>query len=192
MEKLSPANTRGRILRLSPLASLDVKKFDSLIIAPKLSVSTALGGLLSPFRMTAKFRSCSVRSFSASPEIWAGPSEFETNYAAQTSAYVRLGASKKYPIGRPIRMTFRAGSSILPISIHRKNIRWSSNSRLARVLPCFPLARERRFALALAASGYFVLMPKPRGSFGQGEAFTRANVRDFGYGDPSRYFCPRR
>ena len=39
------------------------------------------------------------------------------------------------------------------------------------------------FAMALPAAGYFVLMPNPRGSFGQGEAFTRANVRDFGYGD---------
>jgi len=39
------------------------------------------------------------------------------------------------------------------------------------------------FAIALAGAGYFVLQPNPRGSFGQGEAFTRANVRDFGYGD---------
>src|SRR2546421_5851002 len=39
------------------------------------------------------------------------------------------------------------------------------------------------FAMALPAAGYFVLLPNPRGSFGQGEAFTRANVRDFGYGD---------
>src|SRR5258708_8817973 len=31
--------------------------------------------------------------------------------------------------------------------------------------------------------GYFVLCPNPRGSFGQGESFTRANVKDFGYGD---------
>jgi dipeptidyl aminopeptidase/acylaminoacyl peptidase len=35
----------------------------------------------------------------------------------------------------------------------------------------------------LAAAGYFVFYPNPRGSYGQGEAFTRANVRDFGYGD---------
>jgi dipeptidyl aminopeptidase/acylaminoacyl peptidase len=27
------------------------------------------------------------------------------------------------------------------------------------------------------------LQPNPRGSFGQGEAFTRANIKDFGYGD---------
>ena len=32
-------------------------------------------------------------------------------------------------------------------------------------------------------NGYFVFLPNPRGSYGQGEAFTRANYRDFGGGD---------
>ena len=36
---------------------------------------------------------------------------------------------------------------------------------------------------SLVASGYVVLLPNPRGSFGQGEAFAKANVKDFGYGD---------
>ena len=36
---------------------------------------------------------------------------------------------------------------------------------------------------ALASHGYFVFEPNPRGSYGQGEAYTRANVKDFGYGD---------
>jgi dipeptidyl aminopeptidase/acylaminoacyl peptidase len=36
---------------------------------------------------------------------------------------------------------------------------------------------------AFSALGYFVLMPNPRGSYGQGEAFTEANRKDFGYGD---------
>jgi dipeptidyl aminopeptidase/acylaminoacyl peptidase len=36
---------------------------------------------------------------------------------------------------------------------------------------------------AFSAVGYFVLQPNPRGSFGQGEAFTEANRKDFGYGD---------
>jgi dipeptidyl aminopeptidase/acylaminoacyl peptidase len=31
--------------------------------------------------------------------------------------------------------------------------------------------------------GYFVFLPNPRGSFGQGAAFTEANVKDFGHGD---------
>jgi dipeptidyl aminopeptidase/acylaminoacyl peptidase len=35
----------------------------------------------------------------------------------------------------------------------------------------------------LSALGYFVFFPNPRGSYGQGETFTRANVKDFGYGD---------
>jgi dipeptidyl aminopeptidase/acylaminoacyl peptidase len=38
-------------------------------------------------------------------------------------------------------------------------------------------------AAAFSALGYFVLLPNPRGSFGQGEAFTQANRKDFGYGD---------
>ena len=38
-------------------------------------------------------------------------------------------------------------------------------------------------AWQLAAAGYRVLLPNPRGSFGQGESFVRANVRDFGGGD---------
>jgi dipeptidyl aminopeptidase/acylaminoacyl peptidase len=35
----------------------------------------------------------------------------------------------------------------------------------------------------LLQAGYALFLPNPRGSFGQGEAFTLANVKDFGYGD---------
>ena len=35
----------------------------------------------------------------------------------------------------------------------------------------------------LLEHGYALFLPNPRGSYGQGEDFTRANVRDFGYGD---------
>lgn len=35
----------------------------------------------------------------------------------------------------------------------------------------------------LANAGYYQFFPNPRGSYGQGEAFTRANIRDFGGGD---------
>ena len=31
--------------------------------------------------------------------------------------------------------------------------------------------------------GYFIFQPNPRGSYGQGESFTQANVKDFGGGD---------
>jgi dienelactone hydrolase len=36
---------------------------------------------------------------------------------------------------------------------------------------------------SLLEHGYALFYPNPRGSYGQGERFTRANVRDFGYGD---------
>jgi dipeptidyl aminopeptidase/acylaminoacyl peptidase len=37
--------------------------------------------------------------------------------------------------------------------------------------------------IAFSALDYFVLMPNPRGSYGEGETFTQANRKDFGYGD---------
>jgi len=39
------------------------------------------------------------------------------------------------------------------------------------------------YYMALPSRGYFLLLPNPRGSYGEGEKFTRANVKDFGYGD---------
>jgi len=48
--------------------------------------------------------------------------------------------------------------------------------------PLFP-ATPDSYDAVLASEGYYVFEPNPRGSYGQGEVFTRANVRDFGYGD---------
>lgn len=48
-------------------------------------------------------------------------------------------------------------------------------------------AKSSRFVTglhrALLQRGYALFYPNPRGSYGQGEAFTIANVRDFGFGD---------
>jgi dipeptidyl aminopeptidase/acylaminoacyl peptidase len=38
-------------------------------------------------------------------------------------------------------------------------------------------------SVPFSALGYFVFLPNPRGSFGQGEKFVQANRKDFGYGD---------
>ena len=48
--------------------------------------------------------------------------------------------------------------------------------------PIFPASLDDYDAV-LANQGYFVFRPNPRGSYGQGEAFTQANVKDLGYGD---------
>ncbi len=39
------------------------------------------------------------------------------------------------------------------------------------------------YSRSLLEKGYALFLPNPRGSFGQGEAFVTANVRDLGYGD---------
>jgi dipeptidyl aminopeptidase/acylaminoacyl peptidase len=39
------------------------------------------------------------------------------------------------------------------------------------------------YYMALSSHGYFIFLPNPRGSYGEGEKFTQGNVRDFGYGD---------
>ncbi|HEX4533051.1 MAG TPA: prolyl oligopeptidase family serine peptidase [Rhizomicrobium sp.] len=39
------------------------------------------------------------------------------------------------------------------------------------------------FTYDLISRGYYIFYPNDRGSYGQGEAFTRANIKDFGRGD---------
>jgi dipeptidyl aminopeptidase/acylaminoacyl peptidase len=50
----------------------------------------------------------------------------------------------------------------------------------AAVTPGFP---GLGLISALLEHGYAIFRPNPRGSYGQGERFTLANVRDFGHGD---------
>ena len=66
-----------------------------------------------------------------------------------------------------------AGKNPLIVQIHGG----PSNS----VVPVWP-DKDSNIAL-LTGKGYYVLLPNPRGSYGQGEVFTQANVKDFGYGD---------
>ena len=49
------------------------------------------------------------------------------------------------------------------------------------VTPAWPTRWS--YAMALPSQGYFIFQPNPRGSYGQGEKFAAANVKDFGYGD---------
>ncbi|MEW5315617.1 MAG: hypothetical protein WDW38_007032 [Sanguina aurantia] len=51
----------------------------------------------------------------------------------------------------------------------------------AAVMPRWPSVGFS--GVPFSALGYFVFMPNPRGSFGQGEAYVQANRKDFGYGD---------
>ena len=146
MEKLSPANIRRAILRLTRWIPPRQKLIRC--IAPRISSPPALGGPLSPFRMTAEFPQLFVARFPLHRKFGPGPSGIGNKLRSATRASPPPGVRQKASIGNPIRMTFRAGSSILRISIHRKNIRWSSKFTVARVLPCFPLGPAAAISLS--------------------------------------------
>lgn len=126
----------------------------------------------------------SVRSsWTLAPEVWAGPindwkklthandalkplwgrtqnlhwRSDEFNVEGWLMYPVNYDASKKYP---------------LVVSVH--------GGPAAAKKPSWPGSFDMTL---LSSQGYFVLFPNPRGSFGDGESFAKANVKDFGQGD---------
>ncbi len=122
------------------------------------------------------------QSPSSPPEVWAGP------------------------IGNWNQVT-HVNADVKPAWGEMKNVHWMNGSMRVQgwlMLPkdydsskkyplvvsvhggpsaaCAPLWDERNMG-PLSAMGYFALCPNPRGSYGQGEAFTQGNVKDFGGGD---------
>ncbi len=123
-------------------------------------------------------------SFTEPPEVWAGPvgdwKAVTHNNTAQSASWgpgVNLEWSSD---GRQVqgwlltpKQTKPDQRSPMVVFIH------GGPSGVAE--PSWPA--EFSLPVLLAARGYYVLYPNPRGSYGQGEAFTRANVKDLGGGD---------
>ncbi len=135
-----------------------------------------------------KFAAAERSSFETPPEVWAGPigewRQLTRNNAALSPTWGKaenlewtndgfniqgwllsprqMESGKKYP---------------MIILIH--------GGPSSAVTPDWPASfgMPRAIIAALSSRGYYVLMPNPRGSYGQGEKFTRANVKDFGAGD---------
>ena len=74
----------------------------------------------------------------------------------------KVEPSKKYPMV----VLIHGGPSSVTTS------EWPASSGMSRAI-----------IAALSMRGYYALLPNPRGSYGQGEDFTRGNVKDFGGGD---------
>ncbi|MBV9718011.1 MAG: S9 family peptidase [Candidatus Eremiobacteraeota bacterium] len=121
-------------------------------------------------------------SFADPPEIWAGPPAELRQISRSNAGVIRL-------YGNAVSLTWRSdqfaiqGWLIYPLDFNPR-----VSYPMVTVVHGGPSAASEpsfgnRFVNALASQGYFVFMPNPRGSFGQGEAFTRANIKDFGYGD---------
>ncbi|PYK30229.1 MAG: S9 family peptidase [Verrucomicrobia bacterium] len=128
--------------------------------------------------------------YNTAPEVWAGPigkwqqltknnssiamswGKAEgvewTNDAFNIQGWLvppaKIDANKKYPMV----VLIHGGPSSVTTS------EWPAGAGMSRAI-----------IAALSSNGYFVFLPNPRGSYGQGEDFTRANVKDFGHGDLS-------
>ena len=123
-------------------------------------------------------------SFSAPPEVWAGR-------IGQWKQVTHLNDAIKPPWGEAKSLDWKSdaydvqGWLIYPAGFDPAKkyplvvgVHGGPSSVVQSTWPS-----SGSFMMPLAAAGYFLLLPNPRGSFGQGEAFTRANVKDFGYGD---------
>jgi dipeptidyl aminopeptidase/acylaminoacyl peptidase len=122
------------------------------------------------------------QSASAPPEVWAGP-------IGKWKQLTHLNAGIKAEWGEIRNVHWMNGTTQvqgwlmfpkdfasgkaypLVVSVHG-GPSWGYTSRW-----------DETGAGPLSAMGYFVLCPNPRGSYGQGEAFTQSNVKDFGGGD---------
>jgi dipeptidyl aminopeptidase/acylaminoacyl peptidase len=123
-------------------------------------------------------------SFSAPPEVWAGPTTEWTQITQRNkSVKPAWGEAKSLHWkngGFEIQGWLLYPRDFDPNKKYPLVVRVHGGPGLG-VLSEWPSASD--YYSPLTGAGYFVLQPNPRGSFGQGEAFTRANVKDFGYGD---------
>src|SRR5437773_10738833 len=135
-----------------------------------------------------KFAAAVRNSYETPPEVWTGPigewRQLTNNNSSQSPTWgkaeslewsdegfniqgwllpaARVESGKKYPM--VVLIHGGPSSATMP--------EWPASFGMARAI-----------IAALSSRGYYVLLPNPRGSYGQGEDFTRANVKDFGDGD---------
>lgn len=128
-------------------------------------------------------------SFELAPEVWAGPLS-----ALKQISHVNDGLKPAWGKAESIEWE-NEGFKIQGWLLYPANWRPSDAAKgrkfpllvsvhggpSSMVTPYWPGVSYGE--VPFSALGYFVFMPNPRGSYGQGEKFTLANVKDFGYGD---------
>lgn len=123
-------------------------------------------------------------SWSMLPEVWAGP----INHLQQASHF---NAAVSLPLPKAESISWKSG----PYPVQGWLL-FPADYDPAKKYPLLvavhggpawiaqPYWRAADFNTTIFTQlGYFVLFPNDRGSFGQGEAFTQANRRDWGFGD---------
>lgn len=169
---------------LSGVATLDAATGKATTVWTGAETITKESGVSLSVSRDMKTTAVVRHSFARPPEVWAGPvGEWKQLTKVNESLRPEWGGAKSlewtsdkfdvqgwlvYPQGfdpskkYPLVVVVHGGPASQLTS------RWGSGLGLP---------------LSLGAEGYFLFFPNPRGSYGQGEAFTRANVKDFGHGD---------
>ena len=127
-------------------------------------------------------------SFETPPEVWAGPS-------GKLHQFTHENAGLKPTWGKAENLEWTSeGKKIQGWLIPPAEVASGRKYPLVVLIhggpagvttPDWPASFGMSLAIiaALSKRGYYVFLPNPRGSYGQGEDFTRANVKDFGGGD---------
>ena len=121
-------------------------------------------------------------SFEAPPEVWAGP-------AGAWKKLSSLNAKARRFWGEAKSLHWdSAGASVQGWLLYPQDYDASRRYPMVVVVHGGPSGAATaswpsRWQATLPSQGYFVFMPNPRGSFGFGESFAEANVKDFGGGD---------
>jgi acylaminoacyl-peptidase len=136
----------------------------------------------------AKFGAAERSTFETPPEIWVGSigewRQLTNNNSALSATWGKAESLEWANEGFNIQGWLLSPAKIesgkkypMVVLIH--------GGPSSAATPAWPagFGMSRAIIAALSSRGYYVLMPNPRGSYGQGEAFTRANVKDFGGGD---------
>jgi dipeptidyl aminopeptidase/acylaminoacyl peptidase len=169
----------SRIARIDPESGQMESQYRALALLTSGFWSTSVS--LTPDGKSAAF----VRSsFAEPPEVWAGP-------LGKWKQVTHRNANLKPDWGEVKSLHWKSEQlDVQGWLIYPKEFDASRKYPMvvcvhggpgSGVQPHWPSAYS--YMMALPAKGYFVFLPNPRGSFGDGEAFTQANVKDFGYGD---------
>ena len=135
-----------------------------------------------------KFAAVVRSSYEVPPEVWAGPiggwRQLTKNNAAISPTWGKAESVEWTNDGFNIQ-----GWLLLPAKVESGKkyplvvlIHGGPSSATTPEWPA-SFGMSRAIIAGLSSRGYYVLLPNPRGSYGQGEEFTRANVKDFGGGD---------
>jgi dipeptidyl aminopeptidase/acylaminoacyl peptidase len=170
----------------SHLAALDLNTGKDLPNVNTTFPETVGAGGLSMSVSVSKERATTLirSSFETAPEVWAGPLD-----AMKQITHLNSGMKPAWGKTENIQWTndgFKVQGWLLYPANYDPGKKYPllvsvHGGPSSAVTPRWPGVGYG--GVPFSALGYFVFMPNPRGSYGQGEKFTQANIKDFGYGD---------